>query len=414
MLALVDDAHWLDPPSAEALLFAIRRLLADPVAVVLAVREGQASLLDGADLPAQRVGGLDRQVSFELLRRGTGAALTGEIADHPHAATGGNPCPARGRPGGGEAHRHWAWPGGGVATDLRGVLAPHRTAPRAHPPVLVLAGRQRRRRAARAVARRRLDWARARRPRARRVRTRAPARWGREALAIPCPRGDLQRCLPEERRQWCTCSPVRPGPRRRPTRVAPGLSCHRPRRVRILSASQVAERARHRGAHATSAAASSAPRGLLRDAGLCDQPRTQQRTRRGWRARSTGCSAGRRGSGAARGRLAGPARAPAGRAARSPRTGDGGHAVLVAGARVAAEAGEPELGALMLADAATACFYAGAAPTMASTTASAPGAPPGRAQRARRVRLSDGARTRPGADRRRRTAPTRSVGRVFR
>ena len=26
----VDDAHWLDAPSAEALLFAVRRLVADP------------------------------------------------------------------------------------------------------------------------------------------------------------------------------------------------------------------------------------------------------------------------------------------------------------------------------------------------------------------------------------------------
>ena len=30
---LVDDAHWLDGPSAEALLFAVRRLVADPIAV---------------------------------------------------------------------------------------------------------------------------------------------------------------------------------------------------------------------------------------------------------------------------------------------------------------------------------------------------------------------------------------------
>ncbi|MBV9681926.1 MAG: ATP-binding protein, partial [Solirubrobacterales bacterium] len=36
---LVDDAHWLDGPSAEALLFAVRRLVADSVAVLVAVRE---------------------------------------------------------------------------------------------------------------------------------------------------------------------------------------------------------------------------------------------------------------------------------------------------------------------------------------------------------------------------------------
>ena len=42
---LLDDAQWLDGSSAEALLFAFRRLVADPIAVVIAVREGEPSLL---------------------------------------------------------------------------------------------------------------------------------------------------------------------------------------------------------------------------------------------------------------------------------------------------------------------------------------------------------------------------------
>ncbi len=50
MAVLLDDVHWLDGSSADALLFAIRRLVADPVAVVLTVREGEPSLLDGAGL----------------------------------------------------------------------------------------------------------------------------------------------------------------------------------------------------------------------------------------------------------------------------------------------------------------------------------------------------------------------------
>gem|GEM_PF-1546915 len=37
VVVLVDDAHWLDGSSADALLFAFRRLVADPVAVILAV-----------------------------------------------------------------------------------------------------------------------------------------------------------------------------------------------------------------------------------------------------------------------------------------------------------------------------------------------------------------------------------------
>ena len=40
--AFVDDAHWLDGSSADALLFAMRRLVADPIAVVVAVRDERA------------------------------------------------------------------------------------------------------------------------------------------------------------------------------------------------------------------------------------------------------------------------------------------------------------------------------------------------------------------------------------
>ena len=65
---LVDDAHWLDEPSAQALLFAVRRLVADPIAVLIAVREGDPSLLDGADLPRHRVGGLSTEDAAALVQ----------------------------------------------------------------------------------------------------------------------------------------------------------------------------------------------------------------------------------------------------------------------------------------------------------------------------------------------------------
>ena len=39
LAVLVDDAHLLDPPSAQALCFAARRLTADPVVVLLAARD---------------------------------------------------------------------------------------------------------------------------------------------------------------------------------------------------------------------------------------------------------------------------------------------------------------------------------------------------------------------------------------
>ena len=86
---LVDDAHWLDGSSAEALL--LRRCggcVADPIAVVLAVREGEPSLLDGADLPDARGS------TGSTGRRGRAAARRGssaEAAERLYRATGGNP-----------------------------------------------------------------------------------------------------------------------------------------------------------------------------------------------------------------------------------------------------------------------------------------------------------------------------------
>lgn len=84
---LVDDAHLLDGSSAEALLFAARRLVADPIALVLAVREGEASLLDGADLRVLRVAGLDRSSAAKLLA----PTLPEEAVERLYRVTGGNP-----------------------------------------------------------------------------------------------------------------------------------------------------------------------------------------------------------------------------------------------------------------------------------------------------------------------------------
>ena len=95
VLVLVDDAHWLDGSTANALLFAARRLVGDPVAIVLAVRQGEPSLLDGADLPRLELRGLDLQASTELLRRRTPTSVEDEVTDRAaellHRETGGNP-----------------------------------------------------------------------------------------------------------------------------------------------------------------------------------------------------------------------------------------------------------------------------------------------------------------------------------
>jgi DNA-binding CsgD family transcriptional regulator len=83
---LVDDAQWLDGSSAAALLFAFRRLVADPVAVLLAVREGEPSLLDGADLPVLRIGGLSLEDAARLA-----PGLSPEAVRRLHQTTAGNP-----------------------------------------------------------------------------------------------------------------------------------------------------------------------------------------------------------------------------------------------------------------------------------------------------------------------------------
>jgi DNA-binding CsgD family transcriptional regulator len=88
---LVDDGHWLDGSSADALLFAVRRLVADPIAVIVTVREGESSLLDGADLATLRLEGLDLPAATELLEGQRGGSVGHELADRLHRETGGNP-----------------------------------------------------------------------------------------------------------------------------------------------------------------------------------------------------------------------------------------------------------------------------------------------------------------------------------
>lgn len=87
---LVDDAHLLDLPSAQALTFAARRLTADPVAVLAAVREGQSCPLTEADLPVLHVGALSFTATRDLLAA-SGRPLGDQAAGRLFAVTGGNP-----------------------------------------------------------------------------------------------------------------------------------------------------------------------------------------------------------------------------------------------------------------------------------------------------------------------------------
>lgn len=91
LLITVDDAQWLDGASAEAIAFAARRLVADPVAIVVAVREGEESRFPTAGWPEIVLGGLDREAAAQLLGQRVTVPSGGESLDRLVRATGGNP-----------------------------------------------------------------------------------------------------------------------------------------------------------------------------------------------------------------------------------------------------------------------------------------------------------------------------------
>lgn len=72
---VVDDLHALDLPSTEAVLFAARRLAADPIVVLATARSPEADHLV-AGLPVLALGGLDAPASAALVARETGGRLT--------------------------------------------------------------------------------------------------------------------------------------------------------------------------------------------------------------------------------------------------------------------------------------------------------------------------------------------------
>jgi DNA-binding CsgD family transcriptional regulator len=91
VLAVVDDAHWLDEASAAALLFVARRLRAERVAMLFGAREGDLLGLESGDLPELRVAGIDRDAAAKLLGDRVGTPVPVEVADRLLRNTGGNP-----------------------------------------------------------------------------------------------------------------------------------------------------------------------------------------------------------------------------------------------------------------------------------------------------------------------------------
>ncbi|MBG0831521.1 AAA family ATPase [Planomonospora sp. ID67723] len=89
LVCLVDDAQWLDGESADALLFAARRLHGEPVATLFAAREGDG-LFPSRGLPELWLGELDAGTAHRLLAE--------QAADLPPAVREQLVAEARGNP----------------------------------------------------------------------------------------------------------------------------------------------------------------------------------------------------------------------------------------------------------------------------------------------------------------------------
>src|SRR5262249_3017184 len=89
LVCLVDDAQWLDDSSASALLFAARRIEAEGIAMVFAVREGEDRRFEAPGLPSLRIGGLDAEAARALLES-LGDGIATSVCDQLIEETGGN------------------------------------------------------------------------------------------------------------------------------------------------------------------------------------------------------------------------------------------------------------------------------------------------------------------------------------
>ena len=82
---LIDDAHLLDRPSAEALLFAARRLVADPIVLLIAARLGEPHPFE-ADLPRLHLQGIGLDAARQVVQH-----LPGDLIEQLHQTVAGNP-----------------------------------------------------------------------------------------------------------------------------------------------------------------------------------------------------------------------------------------------------------------------------------------------------------------------------------
>ena len=90
-LVLVDDAHWLDPSSADALRFTARRLHGEGIAMLFAARPGGSDERSDAGIPRMELAGLDYPAARALLDQRTDRAVSDAVARQLFDVSAGNP-----------------------------------------------------------------------------------------------------------------------------------------------------------------------------------------------------------------------------------------------------------------------------------------------------------------------------------
>jgi DNA-binding CsgD family transcriptional regulator/tetratricopeptide (TPR) repeat protein len=91
LLCIVDDAQWLDQESINVLAFVARRVYADQIALLFAIREPSESPVRVDGLPDLHLRGLDDRDALELLGSVAGEALGPLLANRIVSETHGNP-----------------------------------------------------------------------------------------------------------------------------------------------------------------------------------------------------------------------------------------------------------------------------------------------------------------------------------
>lgn len=98
VLVAIDDLHWLDRASADALVFAMRRLGPGRVRLLATLRPGADALAGLAPLEAagrlrvHRLGALEPAAFADVVAQRSRDGLTRGVARHLYAATAGNPA----------------------------------------------------------------------------------------------------------------------------------------------------------------------------------------------------------------------------------------------------------------------------------------------------------------------------------